>query len=375
MATTLPRAPKTLGRLRHVFASAVDSVQGRPNQLGLPPSKLTIVLLVDGLGTHNLEFAAGHARYLNRLNKLEQKLSTVFPSTTASALVSFSTGLMPGQHGFVGYNLFDRTLGRSQNMLSGWTSAVDSQQWLTALVRNTTGIRSEAPTIFLGHSSYRESGFTGVIMPHAAFVAADQLSERFDKAIDLAKSGFRGVVYLYVAELDQTGHAFGPKSPEWLAQVELLDSNLARLGSSLKASQQVVVTADHGMVEVPLDQHIYWDEYSLEKPVFVGGDTRCNFVYLDESVDARSYAQALRNQLPQSVLVVSPSELETQGWLSAEHSLESRIPDLYLVCSGAGALYHRGFASYKSMKMLGHHGGISATELSVPGLLLLGEQS
>lgn len=330
------------------------------------------MLLVDGLGTHNLEFAAGHARNLNRLQKIEQKLSTVFPSTTASALVSFSTGLMPSEHGFVGYNVFDRVLGRSQNMLSGWTKVVDSEQWLTDKVRNSSGFRTEVPTVFLGHSSYRASGFTGVIMPHAEFMAADQLSERFDRAIELSKSGFRGVVYLYVAELDQTGHAYGPNSAEWLAQVELLDSNLGRLGTSLRASQQIFVTADHGMVEVPLSEHTYWDEFSLEKPVFVGGDTRCNFVYLDQSVDASSYAQALRERLPESVLVATPSELEAQGWLSFDSSLESRIPDLYLICTGPGALYHREFASYKSMKMLGHHGGISSQEISVPGLIITG---
>lgn len=372
MATTLPRAPKTLGRLRHVFASAVESVQGRPNPLGLEPSKLTVVLLVDGLGSANLDFAAGHVRNLKRFDSLDMRLATVFPTTTASALVSLASGLIPSEHGFVGYNIYDRVLAQSQNMLSGWKAPGESLAWLTTPTAQFSANKGGVSTVFLGHSSYRDSGFTEVIMGGARFIAADTIGARFDEAIRLCKAGYRGVVYLYVPELDQSGHAFGPRSQQWIEQAESLDQAAAMLAGALGPGQQMLVTADHGMVQAEVDEHVHWDAFELETPTFVGGDTRCNFVYLPAGVDLEGYQGELRECLPESVHVVTAQELASNGWLEVNQAVASRLPDFYLICSGRGALYHRKFASFKSLRMLGHHGGISADELNVPGLITRG---
>lgn len=372
MASTLPRAPKTLGRLRHVFASAVASVQGLPNFLELKPSKVTVVLLIDGFGSANLSLASGHARFMNSLPQIDKKIATVFPSTTAAALVSLSTGLMPADHGFLGYQLFDRLTGQSQNMLSGWTEAGASTKWLGSAVSLGRSISHGAEKVFVGHSAYQASGFTEAMLPDARFVAADELSQRFDEVMKILRSSFRGVVYLYVPEVDQVGHAFGPYSARWFEQVEAVDREVGRLTSSLGSGQQVVVTADHGMIAVSQKEQIHWDELSVERPIFVGGDTRCNFVYLDNSTEVTVYQQSLRQLLPDTVLVATPAELELQGWQVASLEFTERIPDLYLICSGGGALYHRDFASSKSLRMMGHHGGISPEELNVPLLIAKG---
>lgn len=371
MATTLPRAPKTFGRLRHVFASAIESVQGRPNILGLEPSRLTFIVLADGLGSENLSFAAGHARNLNRLKQLEMRMASVFPTTTASALMSLTSGVMPGEHGFVGYHVYDRVLKRNQNMLTGWAQPSESLEWLTldlAKVEQSLPV----PALFLGHSNYRDSGFTKVLLPSAEYVAADTLTARFSKAIELARQGIRGVVYVYVPELDQCGHTFGPQSQRWLNLLEEFDGLVADLASSLGVGQQLLLTADHGMMQVEHDEQIHWDEFQLTEPLFVGGDTRCNFVYLEDSKDALRYREELSELLPASVFVATPGDLETAGWLSSGQQVASRMPDLFLICSASGALYHRRFASPKSLQMLGHHGGISSTELNVPGLVARG---
>lgn len=343
-----------------------------PNPLDLQPSKVTVVLLVDGLGSENLSFASGHARNMNALPTIDQKISTVFPSTTAAALVSLTTGLMPGDHGFIGYHLYDRGLGRSQNMLSGWTTPGDSTSWLGEAVALNRELAKPVEKVFVGHSSYESSGFTEAILPDARFIAADTLSQRFDEVSKLLRTPFRGVVYLYVPEVDQVGHAFGPTSARWLEQVEAVDRELGRLVSALGSRQQVLLTADHGMVEVSQEQQIHWDNLISEPPIFVGGDTRCNFVYLDRSSDVAAYQDLLRSRLPSTVIVTTRDELESQGWMTVRGGVLSRTPDIFLICSAGGALYNRQFASAKSLRMLGHHGGISNTELSVPALVARG---
>lgn len=329
------------------------------------------MVLADGLGSENLANAAGHARNLNRLPKLDLRIATVFPTTTAAALVSLTSGVMPGEHGFVGYNVYDRDRKRSQNMLSGWSNPLDSLDWLNLEAAGPQA-GSLVRTFFLGHSSYQSTGFTNVLLPDAEFLPGDTLSARFSAAIELAKSGARGVAYLYVPELDQIGHSFGPNSDIWLERLEEFDRLMGELVGSLRAGQQAVLTADHGMVQVEYSEQVHWDQFELAEPLFVGGDTRCNFVYLKDTKDLISYRDSLSELLPQSVLVATPAELHAAGWVKLGDRASARIPDLYLICSDKGALYHRAFAAPKSLKMLGHHGGISSTELNVPGILARG---
>jgi predicted AlkP superfamily pyrophosphatase or phosphodiesterase len=75
------------------------------------------VILIDGLGTHNLDKAAGHARFLN--SQKSSVASSWFPATTSSSISSFATGMHPVQIGFLGYQVFDRTTGEAMNLLSG----------------------------------------------------------------------------------------------------------------------------------------------------------------------------------------------------------------------------------------------------------------
>src|SRR6266508_4971654 len=62
-----------------------------------------VLVLLDGLGWQAVE---AHRTLVPELAALEGgPITTVAPSTTASALTSFATGLAPSQHGLVGYRM------------------------------------------------------------------------------------------------------------------------------------------------------------------------------------------------------------------------------------------------------------------------------
>ena len=62
-----------------------------------------VLLVLDGLGWNALE---SHRSVLPRITSLAGgPITTVAPSTTASALTSLSTGLAPSQHGVVGFRI------------------------------------------------------------------------------------------------------------------------------------------------------------------------------------------------------------------------------------------------------------------------------
>lgn len=70
-------------------------------------------------------------------------------------------------------------------------------------------------------------------------------------------------ITLYFSDTDHAGHDFGPDSPQLIAAVHELDSELGRLMQGLKTVHlpvDVILVADHGMVQVSphwinLDQH------------------------------------------------------------------------------------------------------------------------
>jgi len=116
----LPAILKSLGTLPLVFSSALASVLGRQNELNLAPARSAAVILVDGLGRQNLSQRDGHAPFLSKLNAVSKHIYSDFPSTTATSLTGFGTGLRAAEHGILGYTVVDDATGEVRNMLSGW---------------------------------------------------------------------------------------------------------------------------------------------------------------------------------------------------------------------------------------------------------------
>ena len=100
----VPTAPAFRGALADVLPSVAAGfgVPACRDTLGLGAADRVVVLLVDGLGQRLLESHAALAPTLAALAADAVPLRTTFPSTTATALASFGTGLPPGAHGLVG---------------------------------------------------------------------------------------------------------------------------------------------------------------------------------------------------------------------------------------------------------------------------------
>src|SRR5690242_15887382 len=88
-------------------AGLVPALFGRADDAWIPEPARTadavVLLVLDGLGWNAVQ---DHAASMPRLAQLEGgAITTVAPSTTATALTSISTGLPPARHGIVGYRM------------------------------------------------------------------------------------------------------------------------------------------------------------------------------------------------------------------------------------------------------------------------------
>jgi hypothetical protein len=359
----LPAAPKDVGRLSDVLVSALASVGGNfENRLRLPKVKHSVVVLVDGLGYENLQQASGYARFLN--SKLGSSIRCEFPSTTATSLTGLATGTRSGVHGIIGYSVYDRTRTLQKNLLTGWDSAIHAAEFKT---QPTLSELSEEITIrVIGPAVYESSGFTELTMKDAEYLAAETVADRFAALDEVLKSSDGTVTYLYVPELDQAAHKFGVSSDQWLHLLEELDMIVNRFSSKLAGNVGVLLTADHGVLDVSQSNHVYLDEHSwYESQVeHTSGDPRCNFVYLRNGVNAQEFINQAQETFGKAAYVCTNSQLIDAGWVvegSSEYS-----PDVYLIWNDAQVAYDRRFSKPNYLKMIGQHGGISDIEMRIP---------
>jgi len=371
MPKMLPALPQAFGNLKDVFRSAADSIAGRKNALGLNPVKNALVIMVDGLGWHNLNDHLGHAPFLRRYVQKSSKGYCGFPSTTAASIVSFATGVTPSQHGFIGYRIFDRAKNQSVNLLTGLDeSSVD------AYIHVESEFAKHQQAIVISRSEYEHSGFSAATFPGAKFIGENSLDARFAKAIDELNSGSGKLIYLYVPELDQTAHRFGSRSMKWIEWLELLDALTKNLVESCSKGRGIILTADHGVIDVPARNHIYLDDCAdLNDVLDVGGDPRASFIYFPGNTDLVAKQSALSDWIGELGHVLNISELLDSGLYSEAVLKHTEIlPDLVVLPKNGTASYDRRFAKPASLHMIGQHGGITEQEIAIP-VLRLGDYS
>lgn len=368
----LPFAPKSFGRLTDVLASAYASIGGSTdNNFKLRRVKNAVVVVVDGLGASNLRFQPGHAPFLNsHLNKAST-IDCGFPATTATSLTSLATGVAAGSHPIIGYQVFDKNLNQSVNLLTGWGDNFRPARQTAKPISQIAAAESKG-FIFCGPPEYETSGFTQATMPGATYLPEKSIEDRFDAISKMLKTSDSTVTYLYVPELDQTAHAHGSQSQKWLQKLEELDGIVKRFVMTIPKDSGVLLTADHGIVDVPSSAHLYLDEAGVEGIRFVGGDPRVNFVYFSERTPSGAILEAkisLQKFVGNDAYVCTPEELISAGWYTSVN-VEARdlMPDLFVISKTRVALYHRAFAKQKSLQMIGQHGSFSIDEVKVPML-------
>ena len=370
LASMLPSVPKSFGRLSEAYLSALLALDGNPNPLSLPPKQSYAVILVDGLGVANIKAAGGHAGFLNQKLANSKSLFSGFPTTTATSLASLATGKQSGEHAFIGYRVFDRTISRPINLLNDLGTELPPRKYQGLETISEQGVSLGKRVLTVGPAEYAGSGFTQATMPVSKYLPAKSFEERFEIArSELANPG--ALIYLYVPELDQLAHRFGTSSLNWLNAIEELDSVLGGFAKSLPKSAGAILTADHGVIDVPKQSHVYLDQYeSMNDLVMIGGDPRVGFAYFDSSVDLNQKRSSIEQELGALVDVASVQELVDAGWYQPlRANAKSLAPDLILLPKAERVIYHRDFAKPKSLEMIGQHGGMSKAEWEVPLLV------
>jgi hypothetical protein len=363
--------------LADVMPACLSAISGEENRLGLPRVSRAVVLLVDGLGAAALKARAGHARTLVSLMTASSVIDAGFPTTTASALASLTTGTRPGQNGMVGYTVLDPANDRVIKQLSGWDAKLDPYTWQPEPTVFERAVADGHSAVVIAPERYRDSGFTKAVLRGAEYIGASSIDDRFARAAEwLAAPGAAGIAYVYVPELDVAGHATGADSPEWTTWLEILDAAVRDFVPRLGPDHGLIITADHGVVDIAEHNHIMFDKNPalVDGVRFVAGEPRCLQLHFaadaDDAVRAAT-ERAWREAEGARAWIATRDEAIAAGWFGeVRDEVRPRIGDL-LVAARKGIAYYDSRTRGTGHGMVGHHGSWSPEEMRVP-LLRLG---
>lgn len=368
MTLSLPADPPRARSLTRVVPEMSEALNGSSEWFA--PARSAIVWVLDGLGVHNLVARAGHARFLTEARTKRDAARTVFPSTTAAALTSLLTGTLPGEHGIVGYRARIPGTDDVVNQLRGWdTDGLPLSFQRAAPLSATLG----RPFFAVSRTEYERTGFTAATLGDAEFHGADDLDERVQVAADLAARHPGSLVYLYAPDLDAIGHKRGWESDEWIAALERVDAAARRLAASLDGGTGVIVTSDHGMIDVPRHRHLLLEhgDALLDGVHLIGGEPRMLHLYTEEG-QADAVLTRWREAEASRSWVFSRSELAASGLIgTVDAEVAERLGDVIVAARAGIAYYDDRLADKAPQKMIGQHGSLTDEERVVP-LIRLG---
>ncbi|OEV13650.1 alkaline phosphatase family protein [Streptomyces nanshensis] len=343
-------------------------------RLRLEPADRVCVFLVDGLGWEVLRAHPEEAPFLTSLLDTSlggtgTALTSGFPSTTATSLASVGTGLPPGMHGLPGYTALDPDTGRLMNQLrwQPWTEPHAWQPYPTVFqLADAAGIT--ASQVSAPH--FEHTPLTRVALSGGTFYGVLSAEERMDRAAARLAAADRALVYTYYAELDGHGHRYGVDSDAWRGQLMYVDRLAQRLAEQLPPRSALYVTADHGMVDVPLTDRARFDvdeDWELSAGLAqLGGEGRMRHLYVVPGA-ARDVASVWREVLAEHAWVATREEAVALGWFGPriDDRVRARIGDVVVAMSGDAAVVATE-REPKESALIGMHGSATPAEQLIP---------
>lgn len=375
-------ASHPVGQLSDVLSSACAllGVPGTADRLSLAGRvgevDRIVVLLVDGLGYHLLPAAAPHAPTLSaaldgRFGTLDE-LTCTFPSTTPTSLVTLGTGVGPGEHGILGFTLNVPGTDRVLTHIT-WTGDPPVPIWQpvpTLLARaEQAGVRVS----LVSRPEYQGSGLTEAAYGTPHYVGAARGEELAEQIVTEIGSG-PGLVYGYHPTLDTVAHLKGIASPDWARAAHDVDRLITRIAEGLPSGAALLVTADHGALDVPAASRTDLDaDPRLAAGVrVVAGEPRVRYLHTAPGAEADVLA-AWQAVLGDRADVLSREEAVDSGLFGAvrnEHL--ARIGDVVVICRGDTVVLASGHEPDMVSKLVAFHGSLTPVETAIPLLTVVG---
>jgi hypothetical protein len=340
----------------------------------LRDARVVAVLLVDGLGHQLIARAAPVAPGLADLaagrahGATARVITAGFPSTTPTSLASLGTGAPPGAHGLVGFSLRVPESGRLLNHLD-WGDDPDPLRWQPLPTLFQRAEAAGVPAHVVSRPAFAGTGLTVAAYRGGRYAGAEDVDGLADRMLALIREATRPtLVYGYHPDLDKAGHQYGLNSPQWMAAAAEVDRLLGLLVDGLPPEAALMVTADHGQVDVPPGHRfdIDGDDRLRAGVRAVAGEPRMRMVYTEPGAAADVLA-AWREVLGAAAWVVPRDEAIAEGWFGPVTDAHvPRIGEVVAACHGDYAVLATRSEPARVAELVAFHGSATAAEMCIP---------
>lgn len=324
----------------------------------LRAARQVVVLILDGLGWDQL---LDHKTQLPTLAQMSGgPITTVVPSTTATALTSITTGLTPGEHGLIGYRM---AVHHDVLNVLRWTSSAGDRrrahpprdlQPFTPFLGRTVPVVSQADLEKTAFSEAHLRGSEPVGYRSPSAIAPEiarqlQAGERF--------------VYAYYGGVDKTAHERG-FGPFYEAELRFADQIVAAVIDAMVPGSALLLTADHGQVVVG-DNIVHLSAALMVHVALQSGEGRFRWLHAKPGA-ADDLLRAATEEVGDRAWVVSKRQAIDEGWFGPAVSapVAARLGDVALVAREPVSFYDP--ADTGPFELISRHGSLTAAEMNVP---------
>jgi hypothetical protein len=320
-----------------------------------------VLLVLDGLGYAQLRERAMLAPALSSLEGAS--ITSVAPTTTATALTSIVTGRTPAAHGLLGYRLIAD--GAVLNVLRWTIDGADARGRVPPeSLQHETAFGGSHPSV-VSRAEFAGSGFTEA-HERGGHLVGWRMPSAIPVEIDRALSRGEPLVYAYYDGIDKTAHEFG-LGEHYAAELRATDCLVADILEVLPSGAALAVTADHGQVEV-LSPAITLDPVVVAMTERLSGEGRFRWLHA-RSGATEAVAEACRALYGDVAWVATCDELCEHGYFGGAlgPGYRARLGDVALMAREPVAFADPADAG--ELKLVARHGSLTAAELEVPFLV------
>jgi predicted AlkP superfamily pyrophosphatase or phosphodiesterase len=319
-----------------------------------------VLLVLDGLGAEQLRTRSALAPVLS--SGVGRVITSVAPSTTATALTTLVTGTVPAEHGVVGYRV--ALDGKVMNVLQWSLDGKDARVKVPAHVfqPRTSFPGAPGPVPVVTRHDYGPTGFT------AAHLGPAELHWWYTPAglvtgvRHLVAAG-APFVYAYYEGIDKVAHAQG-LGEHYDDELRAVDRLVADVIDVLPAGVALVVTADHGQVDVGSSIEVLGAEI-MRDVTLISGEGRFRWLHVAPGAEGDVVAAA-QDLYGGEAWVRTREQVIEDGWLGGlpSSTVTARLGDVVLAPFAPMAFLDP--ADTGELRLKARHGSLTAEEMLVP---------
>ncbi len=335
---------------------------------GLLDASPLVVFVIDGLGWLQLQARPERAPHLHALSG--RAITSVVPTTTATALSSIVIGCTPADHGVVGYRVrVEGPTGEEVlNVLRWRTTSGDARAFVPPRVFQTRPpfLGQHVPVV--SRLEYAGTGFSEAHLdgaPLAGWTVSSSIAIEVRRALE----GGAPVVYAYYDGLDRVAHVAG-LGEHYDAELAVVDRLVGEVMEVVPPGGALAVTADHGQVEVgPRVTKLSPEVMAGVR--LVSGEARFRWLHARPGC-AEDILDAALATYGHEAWVRSYGQVEEEGWLGGplDDAVRARVGDVAIVPHAP--IGYLDPADPGEVQLASRHGSLTEDEMLVPLLVHVG---